>query len=39
MEFKELVFWEIVCIVNDDAIGQDDDGTWVERQPIQQQVL
>lgn len=31
MEFKELVFWEIVCVVSDDVIGQDDDRTWVER--------
>ena len=36
MEVKELVFWDIMCVVNDDVIGQDDDRMWVERHTIQQ---
>lgn len=36
MEIKELVFWDIICAVSDDVIGQDDDRTWVERHTMQQ---
>lgn len=39
MQIKELVFWEIICVVNDAVVGQDNDRTFLFRSDLHQIVI